>query len=283
MRTVKQQHQAASVPIADLVTYRALPTESVRYIDPFLFLNHHGPQVYPPGNRGLPFGPHPHRGFETVTFVLKGDILHKDSGGHQDVVGAGGVQWMTAGRGLIHTKVSSDEFKATGGDLEILQLWLNLPARYKMTEPRYLGRQAHEIPLATPTAGVTIHAVSGSWAGTAGAVQPLVDVHLAWLEFAAGARVTLSIAAARTIFFYTVAGRLRVNGTETGARQLVEFNHDGDKLTIEALANSVLLLGHALPLKEPMVTRGPFVMNTEAEIREAYADYQVGKFGSWNG
>lgn len=283
MRTIKQQHRAASAPIADLITYRALPTESVRYLDPFLFLNHHGPQVYRPCNHGLPFGPHPHRGFETVTFVLKGDVLHKDSHGRESVVGAGGIQWMTAGRGLIHAEMSSDRFKATGGDLEILQLWVNLPAKHKMTEPRYLGRQADEIPLVRPAPGVAIHAVSGCWAGTAGAVQPLVDVQLAWLDFAAGARVALPIAAARTIFFYTVAGRLRANGTDTQARQLVEFNHDGDTLTVEALVDSVLLLGHALPFKEPMITRGPFVMNTEAEISEAYTDYQLGRFGSWRG
>ncbi len=280
MRTIKQQHRAVSALVDGLVTYRALPTESAEYIDPFLFLNHHGPQVYPPHNQGLPFGPHPHRGFETVTFILKGDVLHKDSHGHQSVIGAGGIQWMTAGAGLIHAEVSSDWFKETGGPLEILQLWVNLPARYKMVEPRYTGRSASQIPLARPAAGVTVHAVSGSWAGTTGAVQPLVDVQLAWLDFESGSKVTLPIAAARTVFFYTVAGQLRVNGADTRARQLVEFNHDGDVLTIEALADSVLLLGHALPLKEPVALGGPFVMNTDDEIRQAYTDYQLGKFGN---
>lgn len=283
MRTIKRQHPAVSAPIADLVTYRALPTNSVEYVDPFLFLNHHGPQVYRPHNHGLPFGPHPHRGFETVTFILHGDILHADSNGYKNVVGAGGIQWMTAGAGLIHAEVSSDQFKQNGGPLEILQLWINLPARLKMTEPHYVGRQAHEIPLVMPVEGVTIHAVSGNWAGTNGAVQPLTDVQLAWLDFKAGAKITLPIAAARTIFFYTVAGQLRANGTDTQARQLVDFNHDGDALTVEALADSVLLLGHALPLKEPVVSRGPFVMNTEAEIDQAYTDYQLGKFGTWRG
>jgi redox-sensitive bicupin YhaK (pirin superfamily) len=283
MRTIKQQHRAVSAPIADLTTYRALPTNSVEYIDPFLFLNHHGPQVYRPNNRGLPFGPHPHRGFETVTFILKGDILHKDSSGQESVIEAGGIQWMTAGSGLIHAEVSSDNFKAHGGPLEILQLWVNLPAKDKMTAPRYIGLQKDEIPAVTLDGGVVIHAVSGEWAGTAGAVQPLADVALAWLELPAGSRVTLPIAAARNIFFYTVRGTLRVNDTETKALQLVEFNHDGDELTIAAHEASVLLLGHAQPFGEPVVSAGPFVMNTDAEIQQAYRDYQRGAFGSWNG
>lgn len=283
MRTIKQQHRAVSAPIADLTTYRALPTNSVEYIDPFLFLNHHGPQVYRPNNRGLPFGPHPHRGFETVTFILEGDILHKDSSGHESVIEAGGIQWMTAGSGLIHAEVSSDNFKAHGGPLEILQLWVNLPAKDKMTAPRYIGLQKDEIPAVTLAGGVVIHAVSGEWAGTAGAVQPLADVALAWLELPAGSRVTLPIAAARSIFFYTVRGSLRVNDTETKALELVEFNHDGDELTLVAHEASVVLLGHAQPFGEPMVSAGPFVMNTDAEIQQAYRDYQQGAFGRWDG
>jgi len=280
MRTIRKQHRAISAPIADLTTYRALPTASVEYIDPFLFLNHHGPQIYPPGNRGLPFGPHPHRGFETVTFILAGDILHKDSSGHESVIRAGGIQWMTAGRGLIHAEVSSEDFKRSGGPLEILQLWVNLPAKDKLTEPRYIGLQEEEIPLWAQE-GVVIHAVSGQWEGTAGPIQPLADVQLAWIDFRAGSLLSLPIAAERNIFFYVIGGQLRVNGADALSRQLVEFNHDGDTLEIEALADSRLLLGHALPFNEPVVSYGPFVMNTEAEIQQAYRDYQAGRFGSW--
>jgi len=256
MRTVIQKHRAVNAPIADLVTYRAIPTQSVEYIDPFLFLNHHGPQTYRANNRGLPFGPHPHRGFETVTFILEGDILHKDSSGHESVIEAGGIQWMTAGSGLIHAEVSSDNFKKTGGPLEILQLWVNLPAKFKMTEPRYIGLQANEIPAVSLAPGVVAHAVSGDWGSTAGAVQPLTDVALAWLDLAQGAPVMLPIAASRSIFFYVVRGSVRVNGTEVFARELAEFNHEGGELGIEALSNSVLLLGHAAPFGEPVVSGG---------------------------
>ena len=135
MRKIVAIHDAVYEPIADLKTYRALPNASIKHIDPFLFLNHHGPQIYPPNNHGLPFGPHPHRGFETVTFILDGDIYHKDSGGNQGTIVPGGVQWMTAGSGLIHSEISSESFKERGGKLEILQLWVNLPARHKLAKP----------------------------------------------------------------------------------------------------------------------------------------------------
>ncbi|WP_375435289.1 pirin family protein [uncultured Hymenobacter sp.] len=282
MRTIKQQHQAVNSPIADLVTYRALPTNSVEHLDPFLFLNHHGPQVYRPNNRGLPFGPHPHRGFETVTFILEGDIMHQDTGGHQSIIGAGGIQWMTAGSGLIHAEVSSPEFKRTGGPLEILQLWVNLPAKDKMTAPAYIGLQEPEIPTVTLDEGrVQLHAVSGEWVGTAGSLKPLTDIQLATINFQAGGKLQLTIPAEHTIFFYTIRGKFRVNGQETEALRLTEFNYDGDELHIEALTDAVLLLGHALPFQEPIVAAGPFVMNTERQIQEAYQDYQAGKFGRW--
>ncbi|OWP64607.1 nuclease PIN [Hymenobacter amundsenii] len=285
MRTIKSQHRAQNAPIADLTTYRALPTNSVEHLDPFLFLNHHGPQTYPAHNRGLPFGPHPHRGFETVTFILEGDIMHQDSGGHQSVIAAGGIQWMTAGRGLIHSEISSDEFKQTGGPLEILQLWVNLPASLKMTEPNYIGVQESDIPAVALDEGrVIIHAVSGEWAGTAGAVQPLTDMSLATINFRQGGRLNLTIPAERTIFCYVIRGRFRLNGQETEMRRLVEFNADGDEFQAEALTDdAVLLLGHAAPFNEPIVAAGPFVMNSEAEIRQAYADYRAGKFGTWQG
>ena len=122
-RSVHRLHPAMRDDIGDLITQRPLPGRLVDQIDPFLFLNHHGPQNYPPHNRGLPFGPHPHRGFETVTFILEGMLAHRDNAGHESVIHAGGVQWMTAGRGIVHAEVSPREFLEQGGPIEILQLW----------------------------------------------------------------------------------------------------------------------------------------------------------------
>jgi redox-sensitive bicupin YhaK (pirin superfamily) len=282
MRTIKRIHQAVYSPIADLVTYRALPTPSVEYIDPFLFLNHHGPQVYAPNNNGLPFGPHPHRGMETVTFILTGDIAHKDSSGHESVIKAGGIQWMRAGRGLIHAEISSDEFKQEGGDLEILQLWVNLPASLKMAEPFYIGKQQDEIPILQFDEGkVTANLISGQWKEVNGAFESSTGIFLSTIQFKAGSEIEVSIPAAHNIFFYVISGEINVNGTAVRSLHLAEFNNDGDTLTISAKNDSTLLLGHAMPFNEPVVSQGPFVMNTQQEIMQAYQDYRMGKFGTW--
>jgi redox-sensitive bicupin YhaK (pirin superfamily) len=138
-KTIRQQHAAYRDDIGDLITRRPLPGPGIDQLDPFLFLNHHGPQLYGPHNRGLPFGPHPPGGFDTVTFILHGSLAPRDRGGHESVIHAGGVQWMTAGSGLIHAEVSPESFLENGGPLEILQLWVNLPSRLKMTRPAYAG------------------------------------------------------------------------------------------------------------------------------------------------
>ncbi|MBS7563178.1 pirin family protein [Mucilaginibacter sp. Bleaf8] len=283
MRTIKKIHQAVYSPIDDLVTYRALPTQYIDYIDPFLFLNHHGPQVYQANNHGLPFGPHPHRGMETVTFILEGDISHKDSSGHESVIKAGGIQWMRAGRGLIHAEISSDEFKQAGGPLEILQLWVNLPAKLKMADPFYIGKQKEEIPSLSLNEGkVTVNLISGEMQNVQGAFESSTGIFLSTVYFKPGAEVTIDIPAQHNVFFYVISGELNVNGTAVRSLHLAEFNNDDDKLTITAANDSILLLGHAQPFNEPVVSQGPFVMNTQQEIMEAYQDYRMGKFGTWD-
>lgn len=280
MRTIKRIHKPEYDPIQDLVTYRVLPTRSIRYMDPFLFLNHHGPQVYPPQNNGLPFGPHPHRGMETVTFILEGDIAHFDNGGHKSVINSGGVQWMRAGKGLIHSEVSSDEFKEKGGSLEILQLWINLPARSKMAEPYYEGLQEADIPTISLDDGkVKAQLVFGEWDGTKAAFTSDIGVQLNTVYFKEGGKLSLDIPEEENIFFYLVSGTLEVNGKAVDKMSLVEFEHDSSNLEIRAAEDSVLILGHSKSLNEPVVSQGPFVMNTEEEIRQAYEDYRNGKFG----
>jgi redox-sensitive bicupin YhaK (pirin superfamily) len=286
LRRIRAIHAATREDIADLQTWRALPTRALPMgaLDPFLLLNHHGHQVYPPNNAGLPFGPHPHRGFETVTFILAGSLLHRDSTGFESVIGSGGVQWMTAARGLIHAELSPPEFRARGGELEILQLWLNLPARLKMGEPRYVGRSRAEIPeVSAGEGGVRIQAVSGEWEGRKGAFDSMTDVSLAVLRLAPGARLEADVPLARTPFLYCVRGELAVNGAEASARQLVEFAPDaeaaGRRIAIEARSEATVLFGHGEPFGDPVVAYGPFVMNAEAEIRQAVEDYRRGKLG----
>jgi redox-sensitive bicupin YhaK (pirin superfamily) len=273
-----QVFPAVREDIGDLTTYRALPTQWVGMQDPFLFLNHHGPQSYGPHNHGLPFGPHPHRGFETVTFVLDGDIAHRDSAGHESVIDAGGIQWMTAGRGLVHSEKSSARFLREGGPLEILQLWVNLPARLKMTEPRYIGLQKEQIPrLEMPDGALRLQLIAGEWNGHAGAVRPLTDLHIMLLDFAGHGSIRLPIPAAHAVFLYVVRGSVEVDGLPVQARHLALGAANGDTMEMTGQAGTLALCCHAPPYNEPIVAHGPFVMNTEEEIHQAVRDYQTGQ------
>jgi redox-sensitive bicupin YhaK (pirin superfamily) len=278
-RTLKRLHPAHRDDIGDLTTRRPLPGPAIAQLDPFLFLNHHGPQVYPPDNRGLPFGPHPHRGFETVTFILDGELSHLDSGGHESVIGPGGVQWMTAGSGLVHAELSPASFKRAGGPLEILQLWVNLPSRLKMTTPNYLGLQGDAIPKVERD-GATIEVVSGEVAGVTGPFPSLIGIEMSVVRLAPGGALDLPVTRGRAVFLYVVSGEIVVGGKPVPRWNLVELNDDGDAVAFEAPSGAMVLLGHAAPIGEPIFSHGPFVMNTREEILQAIDDYNAGKFGS---
>jgi redox-sensitive bicupin YhaK (pirin superfamily) len=283
-RRVRALHPALRDDIGDLATRRPLPGPGIEMLDPFLFLNHHGPQTYPPQNRGLPFGPHPHRGFETVTFILEGALSHRDSGGHESIIRAGGVQWMTAGSGLVHAELSPDEFRRRGGPLEILQLWVNLPARLKMTPPHYVGLQRDEIPALPADDGrATVNLIAGAWGGHAAPLQSLGDVTMATIGLTAGARLHLPVAPGRAVFLYVVRGAVDVAGTAAPAFTLVQLDDAGDTVDLAAAADAVVLFGHAPPLHEPVVAHGPFVMTTHEEIVQAIDDYRAGKLGTLAG
>jgi redox-sensitive bicupin YhaK (pirin superfamily) len=275
-RPVKKIYPAYRDDIGDLRTVRPIPAPGGQVIDPFLFLNHHGPQFYAPDNAGLPFGPHPHRGFQTVTFVLEGDISHKDSAGHECVIDAGGVQWMNAGRGLVHEELSSAQFEQRGGPMEILQLWINLPSRLKMSEPSFLGLQKNQIPVLEKDL-VQIQVIAGELEGAQGPFKPSTDISIFTIFLKAHGKAEFKVPSQRNILFYVVRGAIRVNDLEVANTILVEFESRGDTLSIEALSDSFILLGHAEPYGEPVVFGGPFVMNTEAEIHQAIADYRSGK------
>jgi quercetin 2,3-dioxygenase len=280
-RSVQSVHAALRDDIGDLTTRRPLPGPGLDQVDPFLFLNHHGPQIYPAPNRGLPFGPHPHRGFETVTFILAGDLAHHDSGGGESIIHAGGVQWMTAGAGLIHAEVSPKRFLAEGGPLELLQLWVNLPARLKFAKPHYVGLQAPDMPLVRLDDGrAEAQLVSAELSGARGPIQSLTGVALMTVSFKAGARFSLPAPRGRSVLCYVVRGAMAISGTEVPQWRLVSLRDDGDEVSFEAREDGVLLFGCADPIGEPVVAHGPFVMNTRDEIVDAIRDYQSGKFGA---
>jgi redox-sensitive bicupin YhaK (pirin superfamily) len=278
-RTLKANHLAYRDDIRDLRTQRPLPGPDLADLNPFLFLNHHGPQVYAPHNGGLPFGPHPHRGFETVTFVLEGSLAHSDTGGHESIIDAGGVQWMTAGSGLVHAELSPQCFMERGGKLEILQLWLNLPATLKMTAPRYVGVQEDAIP-SMPTQDGTgrVQLVSGEWSGFRGPIRSLTNTFMSVVRLSAGGRVNFAGVAGRRVFLYVVRGSIAIEGERVAQFNLAELHDDGDVVELEANDDAVILFGHADPIQEPIAARGPFVMNTQAELNQAFADFHAGKF-----
>jgi redox-sensitive bicupin YhaK (pirin superfamily) len=193
---------------------------------------------------------------------------------------AGGVQWMTAGSGLVHAELSPDDFKRKGGPLEILQLWVNLPPRLKMTTPRYQGLQGDQIPVVDTADGkARLHLISGRWNGVTGPVESITGNFMSTIEARAGARLAFNDLDGRNVFLYVVSGGVRVNGTEIPHHHLAQLSVEGDALAIEATGDARLVFGHGDPIGEPVVAHGPFVMNTVDEIRQAILDYQAGKFG----
>ena len=272
--------------MADLVTFRALPTGSLPELNPFLFLNHHGPQVYPPHNGGLPFGPHPHKGFETLTFVFDGEVAHSDSTGQTFVTGPGGVQWMTAGRGIEHAEISPDNFLESGGPLEIIQVWMNLPAALKRCEPWYRGYDSAELlHVSGLDASWTWHVIAGEVDGQRGPVASQTGLFMSWLDLTPSASFSTSVPEHRGVMLYIVRGEVEVNGVPATTRTMVELErHTGTELHITAWDDDALvLLCHGDVIDEPVVAYGPFVMNTEEEIREAYLEYQSETFGRVGG
>jgi redox-sensitive bicupin YhaK (pirin superfamily) len=280
LKPVVNLHPAYRDDIDDLVTRRPIPGPGLDHLGAFLFLNHHGPQTYAPGNKGLPFGPHPHRGFETVTFILDGVLAHRDSAGHESIINAGGVQWMTAGSGLVHSEVTPESFKQAGGPLELLQLWVNLPARLKKTAPHYRGLQQSGIPALPADQGrVTLNLIAGDWEGHHGPFESLTGVFMTTLVIEAGGTITFDGLRNRDVFLYVIRGKPRVNGIVVPKFNLAELG-EGDGLKIQADSPAFVVLGHADPIDEPVVARGPFVMNSLDEIRQAYADFGAGRLGA---
>lgn len=281
LRSIHKIHPAVAAHMPGLSTWRAMPTHHIEWLDPFLFLNHHGLDVFRPGNRGLPFGPHPHRGFETLTYILEGELVHQDSSGYKSQIFEGGVQWMTAGSGLLHSETSSEEFKQQGGAIEIIQLWLNLPSHLKMTSPEYHGLQKDELVHFSPASGVIVHLISGDWLEHTGPIPSKTHLTMSWIELEKDTTFMTDISEKNEILFYVVNGEVEVNGQHTHARQLVQFSKEGTDIQLKAKENTRILFGYGEPFNEPIVAQGPFVMNTHEELEVAYRDFQMGKMGVW--
>jgi redox-sensitive bicupin YhaK (pirin superfamily) len=267
---------------------RPFPKASFSDFDPFLLLDEMGPMDVPPGEaKGAP--DHPHRGFETVTYMLSGEMEHKDSAGHAGRLRSGDVQWMTAGAGVVHAEMPSQEFQRAGGRMHGFQLWVNLPRNEKMTKPRYQEIPNSQIPKATSPDGlVTVSVIAGEAMGQHAVIETRTPIIYLHYRIKPGGVITQRVPRNYNAFAYLVEGE-GLFGSEHehgGDGQMVIFAPDGDEVRIEnpAHANAALeiLLIAGVPLNEPIARYGPFVMNTEAEIRQAFEDYSRGRMGTIN-
>ncbi|HJQ22398.1 MAG TPA: pirin family protein [Blastocatellia bacterium] len=270
------------------LVHRPFPTAVLTDFDPFLLLDEMGPKDLAPGEaKGAP--DHPHRGFETVTYMLEGRMEHKDSQGNAGRLTPGDVQWMTAGAGVVHSEMPERDFASTGGRLHGFQLWVNLLRRDKMTRPRYQEIPAARIPTAETADGrVTVKVIAGEALGTRAVIETRTPIIYLHFTLQPGARIAQPLPAEYNGFAYVVAGAGRFGAdAERAVRgQMVVFSRDGDEVLIENAADataplSVLLIA-GVPLGEPVARYGPFVMNTKEEIYQAFADYRSGRMGEIN-
>jgi quercetin 2,3-dioxygenase len=261
-----------------LVT-RPFPTAQLDHLDPFLLLDRLGPVAHAPGEaKGAP--DHPHRGFETVTYVLEGAIEHEDSQGNRGRIGAGDVQWMTAGSGVIHSEMPSEDIRRNGGHVHGFQLWVNLPRRDKMMNPRYQELRAAELPSATSADGkVRVTVLAGESLGTKASIDTRTPILYLHVRLAPGARFTQAVPESYNAFAFVFAGQAAFGDREARENDTVLFERDGDEVTIATETGAELLLIGGEPLGEPVARYGPFVMNTIGEIRQAMLDYESGRFG----
>jgi len=267
---------------------RPFPKASFSEFDPFLLLDEMGPIELAPGEaKGAP--DHPHRGFETVTYLLSGEMEHKDSQGHAGRLRPGDVQWMTAGAGVIHSEMPAREFARDGGRMHGFQLWVNLPKRDKMMKPRYQEIPGLQIPKATSADGlVTVSVIAGEAMGEKAVIETRTRIVYLHYRIEPGGVVTQQVPSAFNAFAYIVDGEGLFGAESERAEdgQMVLFAQDGDEVRIEkpadAKATLEVLLIAGVPLNEPVARYGPFVMNTEAEIRQAIEDYRKGRMGEIN-
>ncbi|MDI3355425.1 pirin family protein [Pseudomonas sp. UYIF39] len=268
-------------PVRTLFSYDNLG----KHISPFLLLDHAGPAEFTPTTERRGVGQHPHRGFETVTIVYKGELEHRDSTGSGGKIGPGDVQWMTAASGILHEEYHSEGFAKRGGTLEMVQLWVNLPAKDKMADAGYqtiLDGNIPSIPLKNQAGSLRL--IAGEFDGHTGPARTFTPIDVWDLRLKGGKLLTLDLHEGRNTALVVLRGTVQVNGVELVREgQLALFERTGQQLSLEANNDAVVLLLSGEPIDEPIVGHGPFVMNSEQEIHQAFADFQSGRFGRMSG
>lgn len=250
-------------------------------ISPFLLLDYAGPVAFDPSETPRSVDFHPHRGFETVTIVYHGEVAHRDTAGNSGLIGPGDVQWMTAGSGILHEEKHSAEFVRQGGKLQMLQLWVNLPSKEKMSSPRYQGLLSQDIPVMNlPDHKGLVRVIAGSFAGQAGSAKTFTPIHLFDVRLAAGAEVSIPVEDGFNTFLFVLSGKLQVSGEVVQDCEIAHFEPTGGPVLLRAETETILLFMSGAPINESIVGYGPFVMNTQAEIDQAIQDFRSGLFNS---
>lgn len=267
-------------PVRTIFTYNDLAKE----ISPFLLMDYAGPAEFPPSQsaqrKGV--GEHPHRGFETVTIVYSGQVEHRDSAGGGGVIGPGDIQWMTAASGLVHEERHGKDFSAQGGLFEMIQLWVNLPAKDKMTKPRYQGIQNGEVPhLQLKDDAGSIRIIAGEFQGQKGPAKTFTPIHLWDVRLKADRTASFRMPRDYTALVFVLSGQVRLpSGESLSDAELGVLSRDDEDFNLSALTDAKVLILGGEPLNEPIVGYGPFVMNSKAEIQQAFVDFNEGRMGT---
>lgn len=279
-RNVKQVISAQKHRMEDSIFYQPLPLPQLEMLDPFLLLHHWGPNTYTDDMQPMNFEAHPHKGFVPVTFVLQGEVFHRDSLGNNSLIKSGGVQWMHSGKGIVHAEGPTQEFQEQGGTVELIQLWINLPSSLKESEPNYQGFQKENIPTLQYDEGeISFNLISGQHDGKTGAVDSVTNIESATISMQSGSSFSLKAESSRTPLLYVLNGSLSINGTTASAHDLIVFEDEGSEIDLKAAEDTQFLFVTGKPMNEPVVQQGPFVMNTKKDIYYAMQDYQSGKMG----
>jgi hypothetical protein len=263
-------------PVNNMLSYSTMGEN----ISPFLLLDYAGPASFEPSTQQRGVGMHPHRGFETVTIVYQGEVEHKDNAGNSGKIGSGDVQWMTAARGILHEEKHSRAFTQQGGMLEMVQLWVNLPAKDKMSAPHYQEIQSAAIPtIELPDQAGSIRIIAGQYGETVGAAHTFTPINLWDLRLNTGCETKLALPVGYNTAILVLAGKVTVNGADSlQTKELALFDKTGDHINLKADENSIILVLNGEPINEPIAGYGPFVMNTDAEIKQAMEDFNAGLF-----
>jgi quercetin 2,3-dioxygenase len=265
-------------PVRTIFSYNSVPAPG---ISPFLMLDYAGPSDFPPSSVPRGVGEHPHRGFETVTIMYHGEVEHRDSAGNSGKIGPGDVQWMTAASGVVHEEMHGSVFSRNGGTFEAAQLWVNLPARLKMSPPKYQGILDEQIPIVDlPGDAGNLRVIAGSFDGHTGPASTFTPINLWDVRLKAGRSLNISLPEGHTAALSILQGRLGfAEGNVAGEAELAVFERQGTELMIQSQTEAKFLVLSGEPIDEALAGYGPFVMNTQQEIRQALSDYQSGRMG----